>query len=166
MSNGEKKKWYNKKESNRFISKRNAKLAELGNSVGGPQIKMTTIKGLQGYGLFADKNYNKNEIITVYGGRLHYNMVQGDYVFRLCEKTPLYVDGEFDFHPTEKGRWLNHGSENGKDLFCGALDLSKPRANTEFYLSKKNDVPICYIKAIRNIFKGEEFFVDYGPLYW
>ena len=160
--------WFKKssKKKGKFFSKRNTKLAELGNSVGGPQIKKTTIKGLEGYGLFAERNYKKGEIITIYGGKLHYKMIQGDYVFRLCEKTPLYVDGEYDFHPTEKGRWLNHGTENKKDVLGGALDHSKPSANTEFDLSKKNGVPICYIRALRNIFKGEEFFVDYGPLYW
>jgi SET domain-containing protein len=151
--------------NDKFTNNKNRELAELGNSVGGPQIKMSNIKGV-GYGLFADKNYKKKDLVTSYGGSLHYKKIHGDYAFRLSEDPLIYVDGECDFHPSEKGRWLNHGSEDQKDLLGGAIDPRKPKANTEFYIGNKNRMPICYIRALTNILKGEELYVDYGPLYW
>lgn len=151
--------------NDKFMNKKNKRLAELGNSLGGPRIKISKLKGV-GYGLFADKNYIKTQNITIYGGRLHYKKTHGDYAFRLSEDPLIYVDGEYDFHPSEKGRWLNHGSEDQKDLLGGAIDPNKPKANAEFFIDEKNNMPICYIRAMRNILKGEELYVDYGPLYW
>ena len=157
---------YHSSYDHKFIDKHNCKLAKLGNLEGGPQIRMSMIKGV-GFGLFADKNYKKKDIITSYGGRLYYKKVQGDYAFKLSDDPIIYIDGECDFHPSEKGRWLNHGyEEQPSKLLCGALDPSKPKANTEFYIGKKKNMPICYIRALRNILKGEELYVDYGPLYW
>jgi len=152
-------------DQSKFTNKKNRQMAELGNLLGGPQIKLSIIKGV-GYGLFADKNYIKKEIITTYGGELHYEKFHGDYAFRLSENPLIYVDGEYNFHPSEKGRWLNHGSEDQKNLLGGAMDPNKPKANTEFYIGMKNNMPICYIRALKNILKGEELYVDYGPLYW
>ena len=149
----------------KFTNKRNNELAKLGNLIGGPIIKMSNIKGV-GYGLFADRNYHKKEIITTYGGKLCYGKTHGDYVFKLSDNPLIYVDGEYDFHPSEKGRWLNHGSEEQTNMLGGAMDPTKPKANTEFYIGKKNNMPICYIRALNNILKGEELYVDYGPLYW
>jgi SET domain-containing protein len=44
--------------------------------------------------------------------------------------------------------------------------LFQNRANTEYYVTRKNNLPICYIRAIRDIKRGEELFVDYGDQYW
>jgi hypothetical protein len=143
----------------------NKYLSILGNKVGGPIISKSTIQGV-GFGLFADKNYKKKEIITIYGGRLYYEVVDGEYVFRLQEDPPIYVDGGTDFHPSEKGRWINHGYDENNITSDENMAPIYKLANVEFYMSNKNGFPICYVRALRNIKKGEEFFVDYGPLYW
>lgn len=171
---------------NNFFNKQNTQLAKIGNTVAGPVIKKSTIKDI-GFGLFADKDYKKNEKITVYGGKLEYKKIDGEYVFMLCADPPVYINGETDFHPSEKGRWINHGNKmkesNTKDATNvkstnksaeKSLDKTKNKtANTKFVLSlaktKLNTVgefPVCYVIASRDIKKGEELFVDYGPLYW
>ena len=147
------------------MSKTNNYLSRMGNMVDGPIISKSTIKDV-GFGLFADKNYKKKDVITIYGGKLHYNVVDGEYVFRLQEDPPIYVDGEVDFHPTEKGRWINHGYDETNISNDENMAPIYKLANTEFHISQKNGFPICYIRALRNIKKGEELFVDYGPLYW
>lgn len=147
------------------MSKKNNYLSIMGNMVGGPKIAKSTIRDV-GFGLFAERTYKKNEIITIYGGKLHYNVVDGEYVFRLQENPPIYVDGESDFHPTEKGRWINHGYDESNITENENMAPTYKIANTEFHISNKNGFPICYIRALRKINKGEELFVDYGPLYW
>jgi hypothetical protein len=170
---------------NNFFNKKNTNLAKLGNTVDGPVIKKSTIKDI-GFGLFADKNYKRNEKITVYGGKIEYNKIDGEYVFMLCADPPVYINGDTDFHPSEKGRWINHGNKinatntNASNQFTvktsAKTDIKSKitnTANTKFVLSlaktKLNTVgefPICYVIASRDIKKGEELFVDYGPLYW
>lgn len=143
----------------------NIYLSLLGNKYGGPIISKSTISNV-GFGLFADRNYKKNELVTIYGGKLHYKVVDGEYVFRLQEYPPIYVDGEFDFHPSEKGRWINHGYCENNITNDEIMAPIYKIANVEFHISRKNGFPICYVRALRHIKQGEEFFVDYGPLYW
>lgn len=180
---------------NKFLSKTNIEMAKLGNAQPGPKIKKSTIKDI-GFGLFADKDYKKNEKITVYGGKLEYEKIDGEYVFMLCADPPVYINGENDFHPSEKGRWINHGNKQSsiktsstgtgtakapttsasekKGVKTGGKTVVKNTlANTKFVLSlaktklnKAGEFPVCYVIASRDIKKGEELFVDYGPLYW
>jgi SET domain-containing protein len=107
----------------------------------------------------------------------------------LQELPSICVDGKDNFHPSEKGRWLNHGytPDNIPRIRHGPIcdsdvneistftdnknGTNKPylfqnRANTEYYVTRQNNFPICYIRAIRDIEKGEELFVDYGDQYW
>jgi hypothetical protein len=163
----------------------NVHMAINGNRADGPRIKRSTIPDV-GFGLFADKYYKRNSLITVYGGSLHFNdVVEGEYVLSLQESPPICVDGKDNFHPSEKGRWLNHGytldniprirhlfdsdvKELSTDNKSGTKKpyLFQNSANTEYYVTRKNNFPICYIRAIRDIEKGEELFVDYGDQYW
>ena len=143
----------------------NAQLANQANLTEGPRIKKSTIPNV-GFGLFADRSYISKEFITIYGGKLHYSVVDGEYVLRLQENPPIYVDGAEDFHPSEKGRWINHGYEGNHVPDNENMAPIYKIANTEFCMSKKNDFPICYVRALRAIRKDEELFVDYGPLYW
>jgi hypothetical protein len=166
-----------------------------GNRVDGPKIRRSTIPNI-GFGLFADKSYKKNDLITVYGGSLHFKSVEGEYVFSLQESPPICVDGKDNFHAKEKGRWCNHGYSqpdiplvrdmyqcydevaiSNKKLSHNATNaikrhpkkkpyLFQNRANTEYYVTRKNNLPICYIRAIRDVEIGEELFVDYGDQYW
>jgi hypothetical protein len=173
------------------LDPRNVRLAIKGNRVGGPIIKLSTIPNV-GFGLFADKDYKKNSLITVYGGSLHFNsVVTGEYVFSLQESPTICVDGKNNFHPSEKGRWVCHGYSQDSIPMIRCLNHALPRdsdvnelstvtskshkkqpylfqnrANTEYYVTRKNNLPICYIRAIRHIEKGEELFVDYGDQYW
>jgi hypothetical protein len=144
---------------------KNSELARLGNMERGPIIAKSTIPGI-GFGLFAEKNYKQYDLITIYGGKLYYESIDGEYVFRLRENPPLYVNGEVDFHPSEKGRWINHGYEQKNITANETMAPTYKLANTEFHLSTKKGFPICHIRALKNIKKGEELFVDYGPLYW
>lgn len=178
-------------QMSKFFNKKNKELAKLGNTHIGPKIKKSTIKDI-GFGLFADRNYKKNEKITTYGGKLEYRKIDGEYAFMLCADPPLYIDGETDFHPSEKGRWINHGNksntntstiksiskqnEKAKTTANTTINATKAintTANTKFVLSlaktsmnAAGEFPICYVVASRDIKKGEELFVDYGPLYW
>ena len=142
-------------------------IVKLCNQTPGPIIKKSTIPNI-GFGLFADKDYKKKENITVYGGKLYYHVVDGPYIFRLQENPPIYVDGKDGFDFSEKGRYANHGYESDYLLNQQFENIAPVHmtANTEYYVTKKNGFPICYLRALRSIKKGEELFVDYGPLYW
>ena len=173
------------RENYRHLDSENVRMAKDGNLVPGPRIKLSTIPNI-GFGLFSERDYKKNALITIYGGRLHYSDFHGEYVFCLQDFPPIHVDAKDSFHPSEKGRWCNHGharklwslwkddnnaeSEPSSKSYVG-VSTSKLKpvlayANSEYYVTTKNDFPICYIRAIRPIKAGEEIFVDYGPQYW
>jgi hypothetical protein len=78
----------NKNHNHNHMDPLNICFALQGNRVDGPKIKRSTIPNI-GFGLFADKSYKKNDLITVYGGSLHFNSVEGEYVFSLQESPPM-----------------------------------------------------------------------------
>ena len=105
----------------------------------GPHIAWDDVRKC--YGLIADRNYCIGEKITSYGGHKTLNSVDGDYVAKASE---VFINGEFDFYTTEKGRWIN--------------EYDRERSIVNVSLGRT-------IRAIKNIQKGEWLFADYGPEY-
>lgn len=134
-------------------SKRRPKkeLIDMANSYRGPIVAKSLIKEA-GYGLFADKDYPKDVTITIYGGKLMDHETDGDYVLELEKDPPVFIDGASHFHPSEKGRWINH--------------QPKDKCNVEYHIHTLKGIPICYVETIKPVKKGEEFHVNYGPFYW
>lgn len=97
--------------------------------------------GHRGYGLRADKDYKKGEVITRYGG-LSPVFWSGDYVARLDEHQS--IDGLTHFKLSEKGRWLNE--YNTKRSFVNVTLGRECRA-------------ACDIK------QGDMLYTDYGSDY-
>lgn len=95
----------------------------------------------RGYGLMADKDYKKGEVVTRYGG-LSPVFWTGDYVARLDEHQS--IDGISHFKLSEKGRWLNE--HDAKRSFVNVILGRECRA-------------ACDIK------QGQMLYTDYGPDY-
>lgn len=106
------------------------------NTLPGP--KILKVEGA-GYGLFADKDYEKGELKIEYGGEYVKNGT-GDYVFE-------DYDSEFVFKYSEKGRWIN--DDYTKENVAARREKS---GSIVFYNTK-------------NIKKGEELIAYYGPYY-
>ena len=93
------------------------------------------------YGLKADRTYTCGEKVTTYGGHMCVQEGQGDYVAKTGE---LYIDGEYDFFPEQKGRWIN---ESDRDRTIVNVKLGRD------------------VRATRDIEEGEWLFADYGEEY-
>ncbi len=101
-----------------------------------------------GLGLFADKNYNKNEFVTYYSGTVFNVPIEGDRVLQINKKR--WIDGGGScVVPAAPGDFINH----------------KRPANTKFMVSSH---ATCLVKIVttRKVQKGAEFFIDYGDEYW
>lgn len=95
----------------------------------------------QCYGLRARQPYRKGEAITEYGGRKSLKELRGDYVAKTGE---LYIDGQYDFTVSQKGRWIN---ESDRDRAVVNVRLGRT------------------VRAACDIAEGEWLFADYGPEY-
>lgn len=117
-------------------------IIDLANKLGGPIIKY--INREMGYGLFAERNYEKGEFVTYYGGVENDKYHEGDYVVFFHGKT---IDSEFKFQLSEKGRWINHNSNR--------------IINVE--LKYKNGK--LFFETTENVQRGDEFIWFYGKQY-
>jgi hypothetical protein len=121
-----------------------------------------------GFGLFAGRDFKKNERITFYGGakldleeanELFLNNKDWRYL-RAVEVKHSYIDGF---------RGIDLFKFSLPDLCASAAnDARGPRNNTMYsrqWNEKIAEYQIC-LKALRDIEKGEEIFVGYGATYW
>jgi hypothetical protein len=114
----------------------------------GLRIKQSTLGRRAGMGLFAERGFVKDEVISLYTGDWAWEDSSHTYVLELTR------DRIIDAARTNAapGRWANdpRGSEN--------------RANARFSYNARTQVAM--VKATRPIAKGEEVFVPYGAQYW
>lgn len=103
----------------------------------GPEVAWDSDR--QCYGLRARQPYRKGDAITEYGGRRSLRELRGDYVVKSGE---LYIDGQYDFKVTQKGRWIN---ESDRDRTIVNVRLGRT------------------VRAACDIDEGAWLFADYGP---
>lgn len=118
----------------------------------GARIKKSTIPD-GGKGLFAARDYKKNEVIARYTGDLVStdtdNGYQGSkYVLELTQTVAIDAART----NTAEGRMINDARGSGH------------RNNARFSANQANKTAV--LRAERNIKKGEEFFCSYGSSYW
>jgi hypothetical protein len=115
-----------------------------------------------GNGLFADRDFRKNELVTFYDGR----QMDASESKQLADKSYLRtlhsqhsaIDGLRDASSAQ-GRGGGSFANDGRNEF---------NANVKF-VSKDDSltaVRTIYLQALRPIPKGEEIFVSYGKGYW
>ena len=114
-------------------------LQERANLAPGPLVEWDNDRNC--YGLRADVSYARGTKVTSYGGFKSIKPLNGDYVAKSGE---VYIDGEWDFWPDEKGRWIN--------------ESDRLRMNVNVKIGRD-------VRATRDIVKGEWLFADYGDEY-
>lgn len=123
----------------------------------GVRIKDSTLGSQAGKGLFAARNYKEGEIVARYTGDLIpiTDLVQGEnhshYQLLLSEVGQGAIIDAARTNAAE-GRMVNDARGSGK------------RNNCRFSCDQRKKT--ATVKAIKNIKKGEELFVNYGSDYW
>lgn len=116
---------------------------------------------IQGFGLFAEKDYHVDDFVTWYGG-VHFpkdslDLLSPTSLYKIRSSDGSTWDSAVVFDSTrERGRWIN-------DHVRG-FEESHPY-NTKFMDTGSSGMGI-FIRAIREVKKGEEFVIDYGDEYW
>lgn len=121
----------------------------------GLRIKKSTLGRGSGLGLFALKDFEKNQIITPYGGRIVHTDdpdYGGDYILQLGRTK--YIDGDPKKTNTSIGAFSNNcRPQNRRARQCTGN-------NAKFANHTAN------VKATKKIKKGAEIFSAYGRTYW
>ncbi len=100
-----------------------------------------------GKGLFADKDYARNDFVTYYSGRVFNTAIEGDRVLQINKRT--WIDGSGPCTSKDApGDFLNH----------------KLPSNTRFVVSS-HPLGLVTIRTTKAVKKGDEFFIDYGREY-
>jgi len=122
----------------------------LANLTPGPVILLTKKRG---YGLFAERTYERTDIVTRYGGQNVAKNTEGDYVLfnQVTQKT---IDGKYGYKLSEKGRWINEFSR---------LTRKRNANKNVVFLASKDGILIKSIKG--KIPFATEFFLNYGTDY-
>jgi len=114
-------------------------------------VKKSTIPRA-GMGIFANKNFKKDEFITGYGGT-PLSSPSSLYILTDCHGISWDAEKEYD-SDYELGRYANDADHN------------TPFTNNAYF----DTCPFAGIppvlRASRKIHKGEEIFCGYGPQYW
>lgn len=110
-----------------------------------------------GLGLFADRDYEPGEVVCTYIGTpltLLQMLRTRDWTYMMdCGKDRrgqrIHIDAHR--HPRPKGAFINHHFDSSKhNIFCDELPDDRK----------------CLMIASRQILRGEELYMDYGPKYW
>ena len=112
------------------------------NAIQGPQVKFDPKRCC--YGLYADRDYDEGELVTLYGGVKYSGERSGDYVSKIGKHGNLHIDGHYGFTQSEKGRWINESNR------C------RNHVNVELGRS---------IRTTQDVKRGDQFFADYGDEY-
>lgn len=109
-----------------------------------------------GNGLFTLKDIKKGENITDYTGKeSDTNDPNNDSGYVFQAGNDRFIDGEST--QSSLGRYVND---------CGNVKRRKKACvNSRFSISSKKGRPV-FVKATKNIKKGSEIFLSYGPSYW
>jgi hypothetical protein len=127
--------------------------------VPGPIVKRSTIK-YSGNGLYADRDYGWNTVVTTYGGNIYANkdQIPKDRSYVVC-KNGVYINGKFNFGST-KGRYMNNPPKGTKaNCTFGNTTIG------HFIQVKTVKKPSGTVNPIA-VKKGQEFFIKYGSGYW
>ncbi len=158
------------------LSEIDCKISTIGNGV---CLSQSTLGDDCGWGLFADKDFNKNEIITAYYGQVinhkQANILKQEQLdSHVATLFPMYwhIDGRKHENGTLISDPLN--SMVGKP--GGAFINHSKKPNTEF--DRIHCAGLCLgddinpnhsrlvIRALVPIKKGQELFISYGVGYW
>ncbi len=123
----------------------------------GLRIGKSKIRGAK-EGLFATKNFRRNENVAEYTGqiltRAEKEASNSHYIFE--PKRGVYIDARLTNE--QPGRWANDcRAHNKRARECNGN-------NTKFSYDTRNRK--THLKATKNIKKGDEIFVSYGPAFW
>ena len=129
---------------------------------GGIELRESRIPN-SGRGVFASRDFKANELVTIYFGHTfgesHRAFMQAAQVGSHCKPLQFkhsYLDGvKVAFHGMPAGQLLNQGSK--QTVNCDF-------ANLEIYPGSGEKV--LGIRATRNIFPGEELYINYGNKFW
>ena len=126
----------------------------------GVRIKNSTLGSAAGKGLFAAKDYKRNEVVARYTGDLIPSTSGDDLVdnkesshYRLL-LSEVGQGAIIDAARTNaaEGRMVNDARGSGK------------KNNCKFSCNQVKKTAV--LRAVRRIMKGEELFVNYGPSFW
>lgn len=125
-----------------------------------PVVTKSTIPNA-GNGLFADRDYKWNEIITYYDGKEYAlddpNLPEDKSYFKQCGR--YLIDGRVNFG-NALGRYINSPAKGSRvNVRWGSTNLGTRIAIRALNKPKGCKDPIA-IKA------GQELFITYGPGYW
>lgn len=119
-----------------------------------PEVKQSSLAN-GGLGLFAERDYAENELVTLYGGKRSDEEINGSYVIKVhpYKKKAFYLDGEnpnYFKEPEELGRYINE---------------SISRRNVDFRFNNRTYKVEVRVRPGHKVYKGEEFFWNYGNEY-
>lgn len=115
-------------------------------------VAKTTLLHCHFHGLFAGRDYAKNELVCIYSGTSlrtseALRLQDKSYLMRLGEQ--CYVDAKH--HLDTLARFIN--------------DCISP-CGWNVVFEKRPEEQCAYVRALRDIRANEEIFVDYGKWYW
>lgn len=102
-----------------------------------------------GDGLFAERTYNANEIVTFYSGTVvRSKVLEGDRVLSLDSRWNIDGDGVCR-NARARGDLVNHSVE---------------KQNCQYFMHNRALRTVA-IKTTREVLKNTEFFANYGPYF-
>lgn len=137
---------------------KNNKFAKIGEGV---VIKNSKIKNA-GYGLFADRDFKRGEIITGVDGDIisFQEAKKREFTKRSHMRTLLYHNLVLD------GLRVPCRGKGGGSFANDGLHVSQNNAKFHNVYFANKLLPVCFLRAIKNIKKNEEILVSYGRQYW
>jgi hypothetical protein len=124
-----------------------------------------------GRGLFADKDFCKNDLITEYGGEV----IDADEAKRRRAKgAASHIRSLVPLHVCIDGRHVSVRQGEGGASFIND-PLGKHPYNCKFVVKQTSEGVVrtglsvgerCFVVALSNIRKGDELYVSYGNDYW
>lgn len=151
---------YQIKASDKYLSNQNE--YELLTEVYGDDIALQTLMPMSirwispevGYGIFAEDDLSENGFIGVYGGVVKDRQLvdNKDYAWVYPEQT------------LEGGRITLDAKEQGNELSL-INDGRDPNCAVQYILGFDGLWHVCYL-ATKDIKKGEQLLISYGPAYW
>ncbi len=131
-------------------------------------IKKSEISDNAGLGVFANKNFKKNTKLGEYKGKEIFinSWSQADKYNQLKDKINdtsyifLIFDGKKPYKIIDAGNSIDSNLTNWTRYINGAKTVKqKKKINAEFYQYDKR----AFIKSIKDIQKGDEIILNYGP---
>jgi len=143
-----------------------------------PCLRASTGPACPHFGLFAERNIPRHSVVCEYGGMVRredeggYNPAP-EYAVRLAKCDEYVLEGN-NGDPYGDGYLLdgedhfNEGSliNDSRWSLAGEEDARHRRQNVVFLEVAVNGWPHTFIVTTRDVKKGEELLIDFGPDYW